>query len=554
MPEIIRNRTIRPSSRAESSKSYKIETSSVTAKDTLIVNLIHESKPFKQTFKFSGSSIASKDSISFRVNDFGTRIDISWSGAKPLSNIHSSALPKATPKTNRNSGKKEKAKSSNHKQSLFPISDSKSKVLILGTMPGEVSLSKQEYYAHPRNLFWRIVAEITGNELPISYSQKKELLLKECIAIWDVCEECVRESSLDSEILDEMPNDLDAFLREHPSIKAIAFNGDKASKFFEKYFRKYPHLEYIELPSTSPANVSTNWQTKINKWKYLKNVLDYKKTDGRADVNDPLYRRKKTIDKEPEFKIPKDEEELRVFIKEQLNCPLPIRENEKFEDLKLHLLWLWKRVVKSQFKSRDNEFIHIYLDDEERDFQLSEDTYEEMNPIAVNLITWIDEAKKEFMEKCKALNAIVADSSVYDKHYLNRVMSNEEIIKLAKSNNISYFLSEINHEIIAKILLKAIENIFQELVSTDKIRFCARCNIPIGVTDNGIITNLMLVEVYQKVKGTATAHAYPCGEQEALMKTKVLYRKKSDEIDFDMWFDDKEDKLIPIELFFEIFI
>ncbi len=267
MPEIIRNRTIRPSSRAESSKSYKIETSSVTAKDTLIVNLNHESKTYKQTYKFSGRSIENKDSISFRVNDFGTRIEINWSGAQPLSTIHSSASPKAAPKTNRNTGKGEKAKSSNLKQSLPPISDSKSKILILGTMPGEESISKQEYYAHPRNLFWKIIAEITGNELPINYSQKKELLLKENIAIWDVCEICQRKGSLDSEIIDETPNDLEVFLKDRPLIKTIGFNGNKAANLFDKYFNRKTDFKYFVLPSTSPANASISWEKKLDRWK-----------------------------------------------------------------------------------------------------------------------------------------------------------------------------------------------------------------------------------------------------------------------------------------------
>jgi len=104
-------------------------------------------------------------------------------------------------------------------------------------MPGEESISKQEYYAHPRNLFWKIIAEITGNELPINYSQKKELLLKENIAIWDVCEICQRKGSLDSEIIDETPNDLEVFLKDRPLIKTIGFNGNKAAKAVQVYKR-----------------------------------------------------------------------------------------------------------------------------------------------------------------------------------------------------------------------------------------------------------------------------------------------------------------------------
>ena len=84
MAEIIRNRTIRPSSRLASSKSYKIDTRNVGNGDTLIVNIYHESTNFHRTYRFNGNDLSSKNSIHFRVNDFGTRIDISWSGAQPL--------------------------------------------------------------------------------------------------------------------------------------------------------------------------------------------------------------------------------------------------------------------------------------------------------------------------------------------------------------------------------------------------------------------------------------------------------------------------------------
>lgn len=84
MSEIIRNRTIRPSSRLETSKSYKVNTSNVSRIDTLIVNIDHESKSFRKTFRFKGSDVEHKDSISFRVLDNGVSLDIRWSGATPI--------------------------------------------------------------------------------------------------------------------------------------------------------------------------------------------------------------------------------------------------------------------------------------------------------------------------------------------------------------------------------------------------------------------------------------------------------------------------------------
>ena len=84
MTEITRNRTIRPSSRLETSKNYKIDTKNVSKNDFLVVNIDHETKPFRKTYKFNGADVAHKDSISFRVAESGTSIDISWSGATPI--------------------------------------------------------------------------------------------------------------------------------------------------------------------------------------------------------------------------------------------------------------------------------------------------------------------------------------------------------------------------------------------------------------------------------------------------------------------------------------
>src|SRR5690606_38925553 len=96
MAEITRNRTIRPSTRLEKSKSYKINTKTVSRGDILVVNIDHETKPFCKSYKFNGSDLAHKDSISFRVNDYGTSIDISWSGATPIGTVVSKATTPST--------------------------------------------------------------------------------------------------------------------------------------------------------------------------------------------------------------------------------------------------------------------------------------------------------------------------------------------------------------------------------------------------------------------------------------------------------------------------
>ncbi|HHH54884.1 MAG TPA: hypothetical protein ENK91_14570, partial [Bacteroidetes bacterium] len=173
MAEIIRNRTIRPSSRLEKSKNYKIDTKKVSANDILIVNISHESNPFFRTYKFNGNDIAKKNSISFKVNDFETSLDINWSGAKP---INLSENPIRNKSERKNTKRNTSTKSFNDfgqtdlKTSFEPISNSETTILILGTAPGDKSIQLGEYYGHPRNRFWKIISKLTENDLPIEYN------------------------------------------------------------------------------------------------------------------------------------------------------------------------------------------------------------------------------------------------------------------------------------------------------------------------------------------------------------------------------------------------
>ena len=273
MTEITRNRTIRPSTRLEKSKSYKIDTKTVTRGDILVVNIDHETKPFRKTFKFNGSDVAHKDSISFRVNDFGTSIDISWSGATPIGTTTSKAITPSTtlkPVTNKLADKVVTKPISTHiKKSFDPISNADTTILVLGTMPGDKSLELGEYYGHSRNRFWKIISTITNNDLPLSYSDKKELLLKSEIGIWDVAHKANRKGSLDSAIEDEEPNDLDNFIAKHKKLKVICFNGTKSETLFDKYFDRKSGLKYISLPSTSPANTGIDFDNICKLWRQI---------------------------------------------------------------------------------------------------------------------------------------------------------------------------------------------------------------------------------------------------------------------------------------------
>jgi len=273
MTEITRNRTIRPSTRLEKSTSYKIDTKTVSRGDILVVNIDHETKPFRKTFKFNGSDVALKDSISFRVNDFGTLIEISWSGATPIGTVASKAITPPTtlkPLTNKLADNGVSKPISAHiKTSFDPISNADTTILILGTMPGDESLELGEYYGHSRNKFWKIISTITENNLPLTYSDKKALLLKSRIGIWDVAHKANRKGSLDSAIVDEEPNCVDNFIAKHKNLKVIGFNGTKSQALFDKYFDRKNGINYISLPSTSPANTGIDFDNICKLWRQI---------------------------------------------------------------------------------------------------------------------------------------------------------------------------------------------------------------------------------------------------------------------------------------------
>ena len=155
------------------------------------------------------------------------------------------------------------------KTSFAPIADQKTRILILGSLPGDKSLAENQYYAHPRNRFWRVLAEITDSQLPNNYEEKINLLQQNKIGVWDVVRAAKRVGSLDTNILDEVPNDLDSFIELHPKLEIIAFNGAKSQKLFDKYFRRKAELKYIALPSTSPANALFTFERLCEKWQEI---------------------------------------------------------------------------------------------------------------------------------------------------------------------------------------------------------------------------------------------------------------------------------------------
>lgn len=152
------------------------------------------------------------------------------------------------------------------KYSFPPISNPDATILILGTMPGAQSLAKNQYYANPRNAFWKILFTLTNGPFSDDYEQRKSLLLENHIALWDVLEVCVRPGSLDSAIEQEVPNDFDSFLKTHPNIRHIYFNGQKAAAYFKRYIHLENDYHLTTLPSTSPAHAGKSFEGKLKEW------------------------------------------------------------------------------------------------------------------------------------------------------------------------------------------------------------------------------------------------------------------------------------------------
>lgn len=156
-------------------------------------------------------------------------------------------------------------------ESFPPIADARARLLILGSIPGIASLQAGQYYAHPRNQFWRILGELLGFDSTADYAAKTRALQDAGVALWDVVKACHRPGSLDANIDKQsiVANDFAGFLQTHPGIEQIFFNGATAEHTFQRLVR--PHLQsglqFRRLPSTSPANAGQSYQQKLEIWR-----------------------------------------------------------------------------------------------------------------------------------------------------------------------------------------------------------------------------------------------------------------------------------------------
>ena len=160
------------------------------------------------------------------------------------------------------------------KRSFAPVVDAQAQVLVLGTLPGEESLRRGEYYAHPRNLFWPIIFALFGASPTLNYAERLAFVKAHRIALWDVCEIGERDRSADTTIRLERPNTIDRLLDRHPLIRAVAFNGTTARRLYDRHFARRPTLTYLTLPSTSPAHATIDFSAKLGRWTVLREVIE----------------------------------------------------------------------------------------------------------------------------------------------------------------------------------------------------------------------------------------------------------------------------------------
>ncbi len=161
------------------------------------------------------------------------------------------------------------------KHGFPPIFDPRARVLILGSLPGDESLRRRQYYGHPQNQFWTLLSAVFGQHLPrYEYERKCAFLLRKRIALWDVLERAERRGSLDTAIRNERPNDLPALFGELPGLRAVGCNGAKAHRSFRRHFGVWLNelpgeISLCRLPSSSPAYAAMPLEGKVRRWRHF---------------------------------------------------------------------------------------------------------------------------------------------------------------------------------------------------------------------------------------------------------------------------------------------
>ncbi len=161
------------------------------------------------------------------------------------------------------------------KRCFPPVVDARTRVLILGSLPGEASLAQSQYYAYKHNQFWRLVGDVIGQDLPgMDYTERLQTLLVHHVGLWDVVAEAKREGSSDSNIRGHAGNDLVGLIESLPKLAVIAFNGGTAERIGMKALGLHgDRHRIVRLPSSSPAHTAP-YSEKLQAWRELRSWLD----------------------------------------------------------------------------------------------------------------------------------------------------------------------------------------------------------------------------------------------------------------------------------------
>ncbi len=148
---------------------------------------------------------------------------------------------------------------------FLPLYDENSTILILGSLPSVKSREQMFFYGHPQNRFWKVIAALTGEDVPTEIEKKKALLHKHHIALWDTIYSCDIVGSSDSSIKNVVPTDIMPIIR-NSKITRVFCNGSTSGKYYKRYQQKDTGIEAVVLPSTSPANAAFSLEKLIKAW------------------------------------------------------------------------------------------------------------------------------------------------------------------------------------------------------------------------------------------------------------------------------------------------
>ena len=154
------------------------------------------------------------------------------------------------------------------KHTFDPVFDAESKILILGSFPSVKSRENNFFYGHPQNRFWKVMANVLDWNVPTTIEEKREMLLNNYVAVWDVIASCSIVGSSDTSIKDVVVNDFSKIL-ENSKVERIYVNGGKAYELYHKYAEKVTGIQAVKLPSTSPANAAWSLEKLTKTWKEI---------------------------------------------------------------------------------------------------------------------------------------------------------------------------------------------------------------------------------------------------------------------------------------------